>query len=251
MNNVVSLSGGKDSTAMLLMMLERGKPIHSVVWFDTGWEFPEMHEHIDKLERYIGFEFVRLKPEKSFHYWMMERPVVSKKGENKGLVHRIGGGWPSPMRRWCTRQKADAIGKYCKQINDVVQCIGYAADEPNRNLSKSQFNYRFPLQEYDITEQQALAYCIRHGFNWGGLYEIFNRVSCFCCPLQRISELKKLRWHYPELWAKMLKWDGEMPDNRGFRGYETVHDLERRFAAEDRRTFPQFLPGRMERRVND
>lgn len=46
-SNIVSLSGGKDSTAMLLMMLERGEDIHSVVFFDTGWEFPEMHEHID------------------------------------------------------------------------------------------------------------------------------------------------------------------------------------------------------------
>ena len=31
-NNVVSLSGGKDSTAMLHMMLERGDDIHSVVF---------------------------------------------------------------------------------------------------------------------------------------------------------------------------------------------------------------------------
>ena len=40
--NVVSLSGGKDSTAMLLMLLERGEPVADVVFFDTGWEFPEM-----------------------------------------------------------------------------------------------------------------------------------------------------------------------------------------------------------------
>ena len=38
MNNVISLSGGKDSTAMLHMMLERGESIHSVLFFDTGWE---------------------------------------------------------------------------------------------------------------------------------------------------------------------------------------------------------------------
>ena len=49
--NVVSLSGGKDSTALLLMMLEKNIPVHSAVFFDTGWEFPPMYEHIDKLER--------------------------------------------------------------------------------------------------------------------------------------------------------------------------------------------------------
>ena len=50
-NNVISLSGGKDSTAMLHMMLERGESVHSAVFFDTGWEFPEMEAHIDEVER--------------------------------------------------------------------------------------------------------------------------------------------------------------------------------------------------------
>jgi hypothetical protein len=31
----------------------------------------------------------------------------------------------------------------------------------------------------------------------------------------------------------MLEWDSLIEPNRGFRGYKTVHDLERRFAAED------------------
>ena len=53
-NYIISLSGGKDSTAMLLMMLERDEPIHSVVFFDTGWEFPEMYDHIRLLENKSG-----------------------------------------------------------------------------------------------------------------------------------------------------------------------------------------------------
>ncbi len=35
MNNVISFSGGKDSTAMLHLMLDRGESIHSVLFFDT------------------------------------------------------------------------------------------------------------------------------------------------------------------------------------------------------------------------
>jgi tRNA(Ile)-lysidine synthase TilS/MesJ len=37
---VVSFSGGKDSTAMLLKMLELGEPIDEVVCCDTYKEFP-------------------------------------------------------------------------------------------------------------------------------------------------------------------------------------------------------------------
>ena len=43
--HAVSLSGGKDSTAMLLLMIERGLPINTVLWADTGMEFPEMYDH--------------------------------------------------------------------------------------------------------------------------------------------------------------------------------------------------------------
>lgn len=44
--HAVSLSGGKDSTAMLLLMIERGMPIDMVLSADTGMEFPEMYEHL-------------------------------------------------------------------------------------------------------------------------------------------------------------------------------------------------------------
>ena len=46
--HAVSLSGGKDSTCLLLLMIERGLPIDAVIWADTGMEFPEMYGHISK-----------------------------------------------------------------------------------------------------------------------------------------------------------------------------------------------------------
>ena len=51
--HAVSLSGGKDSTAMLLLMIERGLPINTVLWADTGMEFPEMYDHIRKVDDYL------------------------------------------------------------------------------------------------------------------------------------------------------------------------------------------------------
>ena len=48
--HAVSLSGGKDSTALLLLMIERGMPIDAVIWADTGMEFPEMYGHIAKVD---------------------------------------------------------------------------------------------------------------------------------------------------------------------------------------------------------
>ncbi len=232
--NIVSLSGGKDSTAMILMMLEKNEPIHSVVFFDTGWEFPEMIDHVDKLEKYTSIKFVRLKYKLSFDYVLNQRPIISNKGENKGEIHRYGNGWPSAKRRWCTRHKINAIEKYYRQQENFQSCIGFAADEAKRvpTEQKKTWPERYPLIEWDISESEALQYCYNHGFKWDGLYELFGRVSCFCCPLQRIGEIRTLRRHRPELWAKMLEMD---TDNcRGFKGTKSVHDLENRFKQEDR-----------------
>jgi len=243
-DQIVSFSGGKDSTAMLHMMLEHGEPISEVIFFDTGWEFPEMFDHIERVEANTGLRITRLRPEKPFTYWMFERPIVARKGPNKGQVHRIGNGWPSPTRRWCTKIKTTAIEKHIARWPDPVTCIGFAVDEVHRTRTKTQRNgkhpKRYPLIEYDVDEVEALRYCRVLGYDWGGLYDVFSRVSCYCCPLQRIGELRRLRRHRPDQWQAMLKMDRMAPGhNRGFKGYDTVHDLEERFRKE---TEMQLLP---------
>ena len=49
--NIVSFSGGKDSSAMLLRMVELNYDIDYVIFADTILEFPEMYEWIDKIEQ--------------------------------------------------------------------------------------------------------------------------------------------------------------------------------------------------------
>lgn len=62
--HAVSLSGGKDSTAMLLLMIERGMPIDAVISADTGMEFPEMYEHLAKVDAwpFFGLNAQRITP---------------------------------------------------------------------------------------------------------------------------------------------------------------------------------------------
>ena len=152
MSNIINLSGGKDSTAMLHWMLEKGEDIHSVVFFDTGWEFPEMYDHLDQIERNTGIEIIRLKPKRSFDYWMFERKIVNKE---TGLVYKIGRGWPDVHSRWCTREKVNTLNKYHNSIKDTnkVINIGVAIDEYKRIKNK---DLRYPLVEYKKTEKDVL-----------------------------------------------------------------------------------------------
>lgn len=79
--------------------------------------------------------------------------------------------------------------------------------------------------------EKCLRYCYDHGFDWDGLYEIFRRVSCWCCPLQSLSELRKLYRHFPELWEQLKTWDGMTW--RKFRADYSVEELEKRFDFEE------------------
>ncbi|MBQ9784271.1 MAG: phosphoadenosine phosphosulfate reductase family protein [Clostridia bacterium] len=224
--HIVSLSGGKDSTAMLLMMHERGMRIDEVVFADTGMDFPQMHDHIARIERTVGMPVTVVRHELGFEHMMLDH--VLAKGKRQG---ERGYGWPRPNARWCTSKlKTDLIAAYFAELRktrDVVQYVGIAADEAHRVKGE-----RYPLVEWGVTEAEALRYCYERGFDWGGLYGMFNRVSCWCCPLQGIPELRTLRRNFPDLWEKLLEMD-ERSFNT-FRIDYSARQLEERFAAEDR-----------------
>lgn len=240
---VLSLSGGKDSTALGLEWLARHKadpvtyPLHEVVYCDTWMEFPAMMEHINQLEKIFmdaGIKFTRLKSEKSFEYLMFDHWPNFRKNSK---FHEQGYSWPGPRSRWCTAMlKRDLIDRHLRGIQgkySVIQLTGLAADERERLQRENNINHLHPLAEWGWTEADCLKYCYSHGFDWGGLYEIFHRVSCWCCPLQSLEELRNLRKHFPNLWAKLL--DMEHRTWRTFRADYSVDQLEIRFAFEDER----------------
>lgn len=233
MKYIVNLSGGKDSTALLLMLLERGAQIDYIIFADTGKDFPQMHVHLGKLAEHIKTnyptapEITTLKADKTFDYLMFDH--VKTRGKNKG---KRGYGWATMLCRWCTSMlKGRVIDNFIKSLNDdYVQYIGIAVDEPKR-LHRGNAHMRYPLADWSITEAAALQYCYDRGFDWSGLYKHFDRVSCWCCPLKNLRELKTLWKHYPELWAELRRMD-ERAYNQ-FRADYSVADLEKRFERED------------------
>lgn len=237
--HAVSFSGGKDSTAMVLHMIDLGYKIDEVFFCDTGMEFPGMLRHIEKIKAIVeanGLKFVTLRPEHSFEWYLAEK-VVSKRKEGSDLFGLPGYGWPTPRGRWCTRHlKLDVINKHLKELqkdHTVVQYLGIAADEQHRLSRKNNQDkqHQHPLVEWGWTEKDAMDYCRRFGFDWGGLYDMFGRVSCWCCPLQRLDHLRKLRRHLPELWQELIRLDKGQA--KTFKPGTTVEMLDKRFALED------------------
>lgn len=243
--NAVSLSGGKDSTAMLILMIEKGMPIDLVLTADTGMEFPEMYEHLAKVDDYLyrerGIHITTIRHPKGFEWLMFEHPITRKPAlgkRNERGIPAFGYGWPSMRIRWCTGQlKTCLINKEVDRLNGkrkVLNYIGIAADETQRCKGEE-----YPLVEWGITEAQALQICYNHGFNFGGLYEIYHRASCWCCPLQRIDELRNLRHYHPELWVRLMDMDNLAREMFGaslwgqFKKNWSIERLEQRFANDD------------------
>lgn len=228
MKHIVSLSGGKDSTAMLLMMIEKGMQIDEIVFCDTGKEFPQMYDHIEKVEKYIGREITKIRNERySFEYLLGH--IKTKRGQGRG--------WADFQMRWCTGEvKVSVINKYLRKYKEKERLtyIGIAYDEQKRiikHIDKKHCVY--PLNKWKITEKEALHYCYSRGFHWDGLYEKLERVSCYCCPLQKINDLRVLYNEFPELWKDIRRLD--KLSWRDFRAEYTLDELENKFDNENLR----------------
>ncbi len=88
---------------MLLRLVEENRPIDEILYCDTGWEFPQMYDHLDRLEQTIGRPITRLKApltaEQYFYEYCALPGFVDSKNEEKTernagylVVSHSGGG---------------------------------------------------------------------------------------------------------------------------------------------------------------
>ena len=178
---IASVSWGKDSTAMLHMMIDKGCPPDEVIFYDTGAEFDAIYRERDRMLPMLaehGIKYTELRPREPFFYSMLARPVRSR---STGEVHRRGYGWCGGPCRWGTTEKTRALDRYAKERGATVY-VGIAADETRRIERERPGWKRLPLVEWGMTEADCLALCYERGNEWseGGvrLYDVLDRVSC-------------------------------------------------------------------------
>lgn len=199
-NLVASCSFGKDSLAMCLLLIERGFDLKEVVYYNTGMEFKAIYAERDRWVPYFeehGVRFTELQPDRPFMHDMFIKPVVER---GTGITH-YGYGWCGGACRWGTTFKNAAIARHKRGLGDVTECVGIAADE-NRPLREGVF---YPLVEFGMAEADCLQYCYERGATWdeGGirLYDVLDRVSCWCCRNKNEAELRAIHDKLPEYWG--------------------------------------------------
>ena len=95
------------------------------------------------------------------------------------------------------------IRQYQKTLPpDTVQYIGIAKNEPQR-LARLGGNQVSLLEKYGYTEDDAKQLCKQAGL-LSPVYEFTDRGGCWFCPNAKLSELRHLYDHHPDLWQKMM-----------------------------------------------
>ena len=83
MKYIASVSFGKDSLAMLLLLIENKYDIDEVVFYDTGMEFQAIYETRDKIKTLLkekNIKYTELKPEIAFIDKMLNVEVHKRDG---------------------------------------------------------------------------------------------------------------------------------------------------------------------------
>lgn len=195
--HILSLSGGKDSSALAVHMRGRVEGME-YVFCDTDKELKETYEYLAKLEAFLGKPIVRLNSDRGFDHW----------------VQIYGGYLPSSHMRWCTRQlKLKPFEKYVGD-DEVVSYVGIRADEDREGYisTKPNIKARFPFKEDGIDHAGVLRILDDAGLGLPEYYKWRTRSGCYFCFFQRKSEWAGLLEHHPDLYEEAKKYEKIDPE---------------------------------------
>ena len=242
----VSVSGGKDSLATLLLVLEAGfKP--KLIFTDTGLEFPETLENVRRTAEKYGLELLAEDAGNAFWH---------------ALEHF---GPPAKDFRWCC--KTCKLGPMANLIRKnfpggVLSFIGQRQYESSQRYDKGNV-WRNPwvpgqVGASPIQNWPSLLvwlYIFQQGGEYNPLYEKgMERIGCWLCPASDLGELEEVekhsiqveRWHaalddfasrkeLPKEWLELGLWRwkalprgmAELIHQRGLAIAEEKRDAER------------------------
>lgn len=242
-HNIVSVSGGKDSTALLLLAIERQTENLQAVFADTGHEHPQTYEYVQYLSDKV-FPIRTVKADFSDDI-ARKRAFVATKWREQGVQEELvlraldalkptgnpfldlciwKGRFPSTKARFCSEElKRNPIIEQVQlplieQGDDIISWQGVRADESlaRRHLTERElkgqwpngaelWNYR-PILKW--TAQNCFDMHKKHGIKHNPLYEHgMGRVGCMPCIHARKDELLAISQRFPAEIERVAEWE--------------------------------------------
>ena len=207
--HVVSVSGGKDSTATVLALREAGIEAR-YVFADTGWEHPCTYQHLDHLREALGI-------------------TIAEVGFPGGMRAKIRAraGFPGRLQRWCTQElKIKPLRAYHDALQqglgvETVCVVGIRAEESKARARFAEVEdddewgglvWR-PILRWSIADVLAIHH--RHGIGVNPLYrQGHDRVGCWPCVMSGKEEIRLIADQDPAIIAEIERLEDECADER-------------------------------------
>lgn len=244
--HVVSVSGGKDSTALYLLALERmeakGRPFRAV-FADTGNEHEWTYQFVRDLPALTGGPEIRWVKADLAHRVVNKRNVVQTKWVKDSVPDDIiaraleileptgnpfldlclwKGRFPSTKRRFCTEELKvqpiidDVYAPSWSSGRKVVSWQGVRGEESlarsllpkwqRLRLDGGQVFAYRPLIGWKLAD--VWAQHAKHGIEPNRLYAHgMNRVGCMPCIMSKKSELREIARRFPDQIERIAAWE--------------------------------------------
>jgi 3'-phosphoadenosine 5'-phosphosulfate sulfotransferase (PAPS reductase)/FAD synthetase len=219
-----NISGGKDSTALGLYLLEN-KIRFTPVFLDTGWEHPSTYEYIKNILTPIFGEFTVLRNEKYF------KDNEEWKGgfEQMLLYNKV---FPNGMMKFCTRELKITpvmnfyVEAFLKTGKKPINCLGIRAEESfkrstlNEKEEKDEATIWRPLIQYKEADVIDLHH--KHNVPPNPLYlKGYSRVGCYPCIYARKHEIRHIYLSDPDRIEYIAKLEEKVTALRENKGLQT------------------------------
>lgn len=197
LKKIISFSGGKDSTALILWAKENLKEFITV-FCDTYWEHPITYAYIKYInETLLENKLIVIGSDK---YGSFEELCFKKK--------RV----PSSMARFCTEElKLKVMKKYIQGFLPNVEIyVGVRADESfsRRNLPERAYADFYdcdmvrPLIKWSA--EDCFAIIKKYDIEPNPLYKMgMKRVGCMPCIMTGLPEMRQIIKQFPEVIDKI------------------------------------------------
>lgn len=208
---IASWSGGKDSTAGIILAHLHNEPLDTIVFAEVMYdkkrgisgENPEHIHFIKNVAKPVfeswGYEVLILHSDidylDSFHY-VIRNPI--KYPERRGMKRGFPFSGTCVIKRDC---KIKPIKEYYRTLKDeYIEYTGIAVDEKPRLISLKKDKTKVSLLEkYGYTENDAFRLCEEYGL-LSPTYELSHRGGCWFCPNAKLCEHADIRNKNRELW---------------------------------------------------